>query len=200
MGLVAQERDTYEQMWAVPAYAEHSPGQAMAPIFIEIVRRLYGHAYDPASVLDAGTGSGKGALALEAAGFRVALCDLTDAGLVPEARHLPFTQTALWDHLKPRVGYQHGGQFDFVYCCDVMEHIPPAFTMLVVARLLEVARSGAFFSISLVPDAFGAWVGKPLHQSVQSFTQWRDQLATLGEVLECRDLLTTGVYFVRPRC
>jgi hypothetical protein len=81
-----------------------------------------------------------------------------------------------------------------------MEHIPPAFTMLVVARLLEVARSGAFFSISLVPDAFGAWVGKPLHQSVQSFTQWRDQLATLGEVLECRDLLTTGVYFVRPRC
>lgn len=195
-GIQAAEHQTYTDMWALEAYADHSPGAVMAPIFVEMAERMDSRRiqWRAASVLDAGTGSGKGALALRDAGFRVTTCDLTDAGLVPEAQDLPFHQVALWDDLGRTVGYH-----DFVYCCDVMEHIPPTFTMLVVHQLLKVARQGVFLSISLVPDSFGMWVGKPLHQSVQSFTAWRDQLATIGEVVEARDLLTSGVYLVRPK-
>lgn len=196
MKLATQERDTYEQMWALPGYAAHSPGEEMAPIFRAIVERFDGaRHWHASSVLDAGTGSGKGAVALAAAGFHVTLCDLTADGLVPEAQRFPFHRAVLWEDVRRTVGAH-----DYVYCCDVLEHIPPTFTMLTVSRLLSVARHGLFLSIGLTPDTWGHWVGTALHQSVQSFVQWRDQLAALGEVVEARDLLTRGVYFVRPPC
>lgn len=191
MSVLTAERELYQEVWAsLEAYGHHAPGEAYLPQFLDMSATTMRQ-----SILDAGCGSGKGALALQAAGFaRVHLVDLTDAGLVEAARALPFTEAALWDDLKRQVGF-----FDWVYCCDVMEHIPTPFTMLVASRLLEVARRGVFFSISLVPDAFGAWVGKPLHQTVQSFTAWRDQLDTVGRVKECRDLLNAGLYLVVPR-
>ena len=68
------------------------------------------------------------------------------------------------------------------------------------SRLLEVARKGVFLSIALINDHWGALIGKPLHQTVQSFTQWKEQLDTVGEVVEARDLLVAGVYLVKPRC
>jgi SAM-dependent methyltransferase len=189
MSIVDTERRTYEDAWSLPAYSQHAPGEAYLPIALDLIGPARG------TVLDAGCGSGKGALALRAAGFDVRMVDLTPAGLVPEAQALPFTEAALWSDLAAQIG-----QTDWVYCCDVMEHVPPAFTMLVAARLLAVARQGVFFSISLVPDSFGAWVGTPLHQTVQPFTWWRDHLGALGHVRECRDLLNAGVYLVEPRC
>ena len=68
----------------------------------------------------------------------------------------------------------------------------------VIARLLEVSRTGLFLSISTVPDVHGVLVREPLHQTVQSFVQWRDQIAELGRVVEARDLLVSGCYLVEP--
>jgi SAM-dependent methyltransferase len=187
--LITQERDLYESIWAIDAYRSHAPGEEFLPIFLDLI----GGA-GPMTVLDAGTGSGKGALALDAAGFHVDLCDLTFDGLVPEARHLPRAEACLWSDLRRRLGPR-----DYVYCCDVLEHIPPGFTMLVVSRLLEVARRGVFLSISLTTDNFGVWVGQPLHKTVLSFPQWRDQLAAIAEIVECRDLLITGLFLLRGR-
>ena len=187
--LLTRERATYEDIWGLEAYAAHSPGALHVPLFLDM-----SHAQMRMSVLDAGCGSGKGALALQAAGFdQVTLCDLTPAGLLPEARVFPFVESALWVDLKRLVGFH-----EWVYCCDVLEHIPTPFTMLVVQRLLDVARRGVFLSISLQPDHFGVWVGKPLHQTVQSYLAWREQLATLATVKESRDLLHTGLYLLEP--
>jgi hypothetical protein len=130
------------------------------------------------------------------------MCDVTDAGLSEAARALPFRQICLWHDLEPVVrNFDMWGRsrVDYVYCTDVLEHIPPTFTMLVVQRLLDVSRRGVFLSIALVHDQFGPWVGTPLHQTVQSFVAWRDQLSELGEMVECRDLLNTGIYFLRSR-
>jgi len=192
--LLTTERETYQAIWQVEAYARYSPGVEMLPIFLDMV------GDDGGLVLDAGCGSGLGALALEQAGFRVRMCDLTPDGLTADARGGWFDTACLWRDLRQQLRYIEFGAFDWVYCCDVLEHIPTPFTMLVVRNLLDVARRGVFLSISLQPDQFGAWIGKPLHQSVQSFTQWRDQLSELGSVRECRDLLTQGVYLVEPRC
>lgn len=188
--LIVRERTKYDDLWAsVSSYAERSPGEMLLPVF-QSMRRDSG----PVSVLDAGCGSGKGALALTAAGHVVFCCDTTRAGLVPEAEGLPFAQVNLWDDLSSL------GRFEYAYCCDVLEHIPTPFTMLVAARLLAIANRGVFFSIATVPDNFGAWVGAPLHLSVQSFVEWRDQLNAIGRVVEARDLLITGCYLVEPRC
>ena len=71
--------------------------------------------------------------------------------------------------------------------------------MLVVQRLLEVCRRGAFFSIALTTDVFGAYVGRPLHHTVESFVWWRDSLAELATMKEARDLGIHGLYLVEPR-
>jgi 2-polyprenyl-3-methyl-5-hydroxy-6-metoxy-1,4-benzoquinol methylase len=191
--LLDTERQTYEAMWAVDAYAAFSPGETYLPLFLDMVQTSHG------TVLDAGCGSGKGALALQQAGFEVTACDLTPNGLIPAASGLRFHVVSLWHDLPPQLGYLFGRQVDYVYCCDVLEHIPLPFTMLVVRNLLAVARKGVFLTIALQPDQCGVWVGTALHQSVQSFVSWRDQLAELGTVQECRDCLMTGIYYVTPR-
>lgn len=197
MSLLQQERETYEDLWSsVEDYAKHAPGEQYLPIFLALVGPHRG------TVLDAGTGSGKGAVALQAVGFDVRTCDVTDAGLCAAARQLPFTTACLWHDLSSVTrGFGHPNRTtaDFVYCTDVLEHIPPPFTMLCVEQMLRVCSQGLFLSVSLVPDSFGVWAGKPLHQSVFSFVQWRESLAELGQVVEARDLLHNGVYFVRPR-
>lgn len=196
--ILDRERDTYQTIWGVEAYRAFSPGEQYVPFFLDMSARVLPNPAVPlkGSVLDAGCGSGKGALALQTAGFDVTLCDLTDEGLTPEikASGLRFVEACLWHDVVPRVGFK-----DWVFACDVLEHIPTPFTMLVIANLLKVARRGLFLSIALQPDTFGAWVGKPLHQTVQSFVDWRDQISELGTVVECRDLLDVGLYLVTPK-
>ena len=197
--VVRAERELYDAIWQVPGYADHSPGAERVPLFLDMAQPPAG-----ATVLDAGCGSGKGALALRAAGFQVDMMDLTDEGLVPDAQDLPFRSGCLWEQPAPL----YRGLYDYVYCCDVLEHIPTEYTMLTIARLLEQVRGGVgtfagtgglFLSIALQPDHFGVWVGRPLHLTVRDFSWWRDRLRDLGELVEARDLLSSGVYYVRGR-
>lgn len=184
--LSATEKDLYDGVWSLPGYADFAPGAHYAPAFAEMAAPAAG-----ATVLDAGTGSGKGALALQALGLDVVAFDLSAAGL-PERFDIPFYQGSLLRELPFDTG-----ECDWVYCTDVLEHIPEAFTMLVVARLLRVAKHGLFLSISLVPDQFGVWAGRPLHLTVKDFNWWKQSLRELGTIIECRDLLTTGLFLLR---
>ena len=194
--IVTAERGCYEEMWGVEQYAEVSPGEQFARVFDGLLRD---RGEDPTrqTVLDAGCGSGKGALALAALGYQVTLCDLTPAGLIPEARALPFVEATLWSPLTARSAL--GGAYDYVFCCDVLEHLPTVFVGLAVTRMLEVARKGLFVSVALGADNLGVWVGRPLHLTVQPFPWWRDHLNELGRVVEARDLLREGLYLVEPR-
>lgn len=201
--IIGRERALNTEIHAIDQYAAFSPGEHYLPLFLSMVGISERSEASRYTVLDAGCGSGKGSLALKAAGFRVITCDLTDGDLrVEEARALPFhPNICLWDHLPTKLAYLGlGNKADYVYCTDVLEHIPTEFTMLTIARLIEVARRGLFLSISLVPDQFGVWVGQHLHKTVQPFTWWRDNItAAGGQVMECRDLGTAGVYLVRSR-
>jgi len=191
------EKDCYEEMWGVAQYADVSPGEQFAPVFDQLVREA-GHLYPgDLTVLDAGCGSGKGAVALATLGYRVTMCDLTDAGLIPAAKDLPFSEAVLWNRLHQR--YVLGGQYDYVYCTDVLEHLPTVFVGLAISRMLAVARKGLFLSVALGPDAMGVWVGRPLHQTVQGFPWWRDHLKELGRVVDARDLIKEGLFLVEPR-
>ena len=200
MNVSKQERELYENTWSIQNYADHSPGEHNVKFLLDnVAREKRDYRPNLTSILDAGSGSGKGAVALHKLGFNVKMCDITDSGLVPEAKAIPFQEACLWDDLYPVVrAYDHpnASHVDFVYCCDVLEHIPTQFTMLTINQMLRVARYGVFLSISLVPDNFGIWVGQPLHQTVQSFTWWRDNLRELGHVRDARDLHVNAVYFV----
>lgn len=196
--IATKERELYSTVWqSVDSYGDVSPGEKYLPLFLDMVGERRG------LVLDAGCGSGKGALALQSAGFDVLMCDLTSEGVRPEARTLPFFEAVLWKPINPQRPHYSvlKGMFetvDFAYCCDVLEHIPPQFTMLVVEQLLRVAPK-AFIALSNVPDLNGAWVGQPLHQTVQPFTWWRDSFREIARVVDARDLLMNSVFLLeRP--
>jgi 2-polyprenyl-3-methyl-5-hydroxy-6-metoxy-1,4-benzoquinol methylase len=191
MSLTARETATYEDVLSLPAYAVHSPGEQYADMFASL-------ATPGATVLDAGCGTGKGMVALRARGFDVDGCDLTDVGLVQEARGRQFVSgVCLWRPLGPQLGavrFRH----DYVYCTDVLEHVPPTMTMLVVRNLLDAAERGVFLSISLVPDHMGVWVGKSLHQSVRRYDEWLADLRELARVTDARDLGGSATFFLEP--
>lgn len=196
--LARREQDKYEEMWAVEQYAAMSPGVEAIPFFLDMAG-LKGETLHPTpTLLDAGCGSGRASRALVDLGFDVAMADITDAGLDRTvADGIPFVRTALWSDLSPVAYAHHGGlRFDYVYCCDVLEHVPTEAVMLVLHRLLDVGRL-VFLSVSFVPDAFGVHVGQTLHETVRPFVWWRDRLAMLGTIHECRDRINGGVFLVQ---
>lgn len=205
MSLQSDERRLYDETWGIDGYADFSPGEHYLPIFLDMAQPHIEEHGSLRSVLDAGCGSGKGSIALSAHSDLVVGVDLSDAGLTDEFkdRQLPFVPACLWDDLQHTRAIatrnRSGGVFDWVYCTDVLEHIPEAFTMLVIHQLLRVSRFGLFLSISLVPDNFGVWVGRPLHLTVRDFAWWKQSLAELGTVTEARDLLNAAVFMVQPK-
>lgn len=188
------ERETYDEVWtSVDRYSAPDtihPGLEFLPILLDLVGDERG------TLLDAGCGSGEAGLAYRSHGFTVTLTDITEAGLTEEARTLPFFQASLWEPLTKHA--RVGGAYDLVTCTDVLEHLPTQFTMLAASRLLEVGRR-VFLSVAHQPDVMGYWVGRPLHLSVFPFTWWRDSFKELGTVLEARDLLTTGIFYLEAR-
>jgi SAM-dependent methyltransferase len=194
--LFETEREKYATVWGAVGdlYAEHSPGVRCLPAFLDLAG-AEGHGR---AVLDAGCGSGQAGVALAVAGYRVTLADLTDAGLAPDARALPFLPIVLWRPIPAQRGAMMPW-WDYVYCCDVLEHLPTAYVGLALDRLLTVAGTAVFLSVGLTHDVHGMWVGEPLHQTVQPYCWWRDLARELGEVLDARDLHTTATFLVRSR-
>ena len=180
MNVAESERLKYEKAWSIPEYANHSPGAQAVELFAEMCEP-YG------DVIDLGTGSGKGALALKDIGLDVTMLDLTFDGLVEGTDGIRRIEAPLWGKWL--------GAWDWGYCADVMEHIPPEYTMLVLDRIMSHCEQ-VFFHICFVPDGFGKVVGQPLHLTVMPFEWWKSHLSEFGAVVECRDLMANGVYHV----
>jgi len=171
----------------MPQYRAWSPGMDNVSRFLEIVRPP-----KYSSLLDIGCGSGKAGLEFEKLGMRVLWLDITDAGLDPAVPREQFLQSSLWGWALPRVDC-----FDYGFCCDVMEHIPTEFSMLVLYRILSACKV-TWFQIALVPDNCGRLIGETLHLTVRPFTWWLNRFLDLGaEIIDARDLCDSGLYIVR---
>lgn len=192
--LETQEREIYAEIWTgLERYQSPEtshPGLEMLPMVLEIMGDERGTLYE------AGCGNGETGLAYQREGFQVTLGDITEAGLLPDARTLPFVEHCLWHPVPNRANL--GGKFDLATCTDVLEHLPTQFTMLAVQHLLNASRR-VFVSVFLNPDVMGYWVGRPLHLTVQPYLWWRDSLRELGTVVEARDLIARAAFLVEGR-
>ena len=160
------ERDKYVQMWQRPEYRTISPGEYAAATFLDVAKV---EAAGP--VIDFGCGTGRGGLALSKAGLDVTLVDFVSSARDHEALSLPFLE---WDLTVPcplRAPYG--------FCCDVMEHIPPADVPTVLRNILACVTT-CFFQISTRPDNLGALIGHDLHLTVQPPAWWLETIEAEG--------------------
>jgi 2-polyprenyl-3-methyl-5-hydroxy-6-metoxy-1,4-benzoquinol methylase len=193
-----EEKDKYEKMWSVDGYRVHSPGEKSLKAFRDIVRPKPG-----TTVVDFGSGTARASLELAKDGFKVKMLDLTEKSMDQEVREA--VQDNLYD-----ISFMEGSLFDisipvkelsgdFGYCCDVMEHIPPKYIMQTLTNIMMRVKEGCFFFICFMPDSFGAAIGKPLHLTVRPYSWWVEHLNEVGEVIEARDLLENGMFYVKPK-
>lgn len=191
--ILTDEKKTYQEVYDLlsPTYGseeDDSPGHLFCQQFLDLAGPERG------TVFDAGCGGGRGALALKEAGFEVVLGDLLDVR-IDEARSLPFYEVCLWRSLRPQI---KRGQVDWVYCSDVLEHLPTQFVGLAVEQMLRIANRGVFLSVMMKEDRLGILVGKPLHQTVRPYRWWRETCAELGRVTDARDLGVWATFVVEP--
>lgn len=186
----AQERAKYAEIWSrFPQYREHSPGLENVDRFMATMQPPQGH-----SVIDLGAGDCRAGLALKDRGLDAWWLDLTDAGVPDELDRKRFIEAPLWSQWR----HPLKRRWDYGFCCDVLEHIPTEYVALCLDRILANCRT-AWLQISLVPDEFGKLIGEPLHLTVRPFSWWLVRLATLGTVMDARDLCGNGLYVVtRP--
>ena len=179
-----QEKSKYEEIWALPEYADQSPGENLVHHFGKISGCRSGE-----SIIDLGCGSAKGSLVLEQEyGLRVTMFDITPAGIDPRASYIPFIQGCLWRELP--------GTYKYGYCCDVMEHLPEQFVMVAIQNMLK-ACDHVYLNIANFDDVFGEQIGQPLHLTVKPFVWWRDNLKEISQVLDARDFLASSLFYIK---
>lgn len=186
--LVEKEAQKYKKTWDIPSYHDYSHGENYADLFMEITGAEKGE-----TVIDLGCGTGRGGQALKAKGLRPFYLDLENYN-----DNHPFIKQSLWERIP-----QRNPRYNYGLCCDVMEHLPPEYTMLAIRNMLD-ACDGLFLSICFQDETFGYMVGESLHLTVMPFTWWRDHLKEMGNLVEARDFsppgernLKVGVFYVK---
>lgn len=182
-----QERNKYSEIWKFEEYKKFSPGLENVPRFMDVMKPENG-----ASLLDVGCGAGVAGLEFKRLGLDVWWLDITDAGLDPVVNRDRFIEAPLWSAW-PWDSGARGWSYGF--CCDVMEHIPPEYVMLVIDRILEACET-VWFHIALKPDQFGMMIGEPLHLTVRPYEWWLVRLATVARIMDARDLCGNGMFVV----
>jgi SAM-dependent methyltransferase len=168
-----QEQEKYRRMWTeVPGYRSHSPGEELVSVFLSKA------LWTPTdTLLDAGCGPGRAGLRLKTAGLDVSWLDITKESLDKGVRSQgTFFEGCLWDMELPT-------NFDWVYCCDVMEHIPPEHVDATLDFLLATARKGTFMQIALWAEGWGNKIGETLHLTVEPAEWWVEKITKRTDIL-----------------
>lgn len=186
MNLAAVEQEKYKKAWGLDDYRGFAPGENFVEVFLSVSQAVPGN-----SLIDFGTGTGRAALALDRFGLSVKMVDIAENCLDDSVREKIGSELLvanLWDDIDLPPA-------DFGFCSDVMEHIPPEKVDSVLQNIAWLTKR-AFFSIAFTPDHFGKVVGSPLHLTVESFVWWREKLKGFGKLLDARDLLGQGIFYV----
>jgi hypothetical protein len=180
---VLPEREKYVRMWAIPGYRRLAPGEDAAATFLGIVK-------PDGLVIDFGSGTGRGALAISKAGVDVFMIDFASNCRDNEALHLPFLEHDLSEPCALRAPYG--------YCTDVMEHIPSGQVETVIRNIMDSAEK-VFFQIATVPDNFGAVINQRLHLTVEPHDWWAGLFDRIGYAVTWQHDLGMQSQFVITR-
>lgn len=164
------EADKYRRIWQRPEYRRISPGA------LEAERAFVAMGCKPGeSLTDFGAGTGRATAFFQGRGLSVLAVDHAENALETS---VPFVNACLWEMGGAVPASDHG------FCCDVMEHIPPAKVGPVLAAIRARCTKGVWFSIATRPDQMGALIQAKLHLTVQSGEWWRRQVEALWPLVD----------------
>lgn len=154
-------------MWAVDSYRRVAPVESRLPVILAHIDRVGGVK----SVLDIGTGTGRGALVLHNEGLKVTPVDIAENCLDPDVAEVlgdRLTIWNVWDETAPLPG-----RFDFGVCVDVLEHLPPECIDAALSNIKATCKHGVLIP-ACFPSGFNHHSG-PLHLTVESPAWWADK-------------------------
>src|SRR5690348_11534476 len=161
----------YKSMWNGPQYRHKSPGMR------KVMMLLHSAAREPDDTLiDLGCGMG------ECGNFLSKYFDVTLLDIVPEAVEYPelkFIEANMWELYGLK-------KFDWIFCSDVVEHIPPEYVEVTLNGMASITRKGGLISVChLESDGadFGMDVG-PLHLSVHPREWWQAKVEERWQLRE----------------
>lgn len=160
------ERDKYREVWRDKRYRSVSPGATFIETALMWLKPAPGSSF-----VDFGCGTGRASMSLARHGFKVTGFDIADNCLddVVDVPLILGDITASPPVIKA----------DYGYCTDLMEHISPDGVDAALNYIADCCGKGVFFSICMVPDAFGeVLIGEPLHLTVQNKEWWLERLSS----------------------
>lgn len=190
----AREQMKYFNIWGDDQYRVNCPAERVGVDqflgwFVHDIKEFFDKGEAP-TVLDAGCGTGRGALKLADNGLAVLPVDITRRCMSVEVFDYigtAFEEVCLWDMCPKEYGSA------FVFCCDVMEHIPEPLVDKVLDNLAACAGVGAYFRISLIPDGFGKKYNYVLHETVKSKEWWLEKLQARFDLCQVDDSDITSI-------
>jgi 2-polyprenyl-3-methyl-5-hydroxy-6-metoxy-1,4-benzoquinol methylase len=171
--MIEAERIKYQRMWTeVPGYRTNSPGERLVDTFLSLAQWDKGDW-----LIDCGSGTGRAAKKLSDAGLNVTMLDITPTATDPDVK-LSFIEACLWDMPE----FPQRGLYDWVYCCDVCEHLPTEHVDAVLDNLATMTGYGAFLQIAMWPENYGKQIGETLHLTVKPTEWWMEKINKRWEV------------------
>jgi 2-polyprenyl-3-methyl-5-hydroxy-6-metoxy-1,4-benzoquinol methylase len=170
MNTALLEREKYRKIWTqVPDYRCTSPGEKQVATFLKSAQWDKGD-----TLIDCGAGTGRASKLLSKAGLNVLMLDITPCA-TDDKIDLPLVVACLW-------AMPFKQRFDWVYCCDVLEHIPTEHVDATLDNLATMTGFGAFLQIALFNDGFGRMIGQTLHLTVKPAAWWLEKIAARWHV------------------
>lgn len=184
---IEDERHKYWRMWQHKEYRRNSPGERQATLFRS---RIVPERGD--TLIDLGCGTGRAGAALAAKGFNVTLFDLVNA--VDDGIGLPFIEGNIWD-------LRELPKFDWIFCTDVLEHVPPEQVDNTLKGMARITRKGGFLTIAHFEDNCGRMINEALHLTIQPAEWWMRKIEKLWNVKESesRGRVSTWIVLGEPR-
>jgi 2-polyprenyl-3-methyl-5-hydroxy-6-metoxy-1,4-benzoquinol methylase len=175
------EKNKYEEMWQCSEYRLASPGFFSAQAFLNFFRD---GVQIGDTIIDFGCGTGRAGSVFLLRGLSVQMVDIVSNCLDEHIANLmhfcsdkfEFIEACLWDLPKTLAAS------DWIYCCDVLEHLPEEFVDLALAQMSERTKKGGFFQIFLQEEHFGDLIGKQLHLTLHTKEWWIDKISNYWKI------------------
>jgi SAM-dependent methyltransferase len=166
---IEEEKERYGFMWEHQRYRNGSPGQHHVNAFLFASRRSPGD-----TLVDLGCGTGRAGKQLSKY-LNVFLFDLIHQAVEVD---LPFIEGNIWD-------LSALPEFDWIFCTDVLEHIPPERVDVTLAGMQRITRKGGLLTVSHINSNmadFGLERDEPLHLTVQPAGWWTEKIGKLWHI------------------